>query len=370
MHKKLSKILNKQKRALNANVRRSNADHRRYNGADNSRQSACHSRKSALKKIFLKYPKILVTGGAGFIGSAFVRMGVGRGYRMAVVDKLTYAGDVARLEDIRDGVTFYKTDICDVAALAKIFKKEKPDAVVHFAAETHVDRSIDDAAPFVMTNVVGTQILLDISRRCGVGKFVHISTDEVYGEIKKGYFTETSPFRPNSPYAASKAAADLLVQSYVRTYGFPALILRPSNNYGPWQYPEKLIPVVISRALRGERVPVYATGQNVREWLYVTDCAGAVFCVLEKGRVGEAYNVGSGQERRNIQTVKKVLDCCGKPQTLIEFVRDRPGHDFRYALDFSKIKKLGWTPSVKWARGIEDVVAWYVAHQAWLAHKS
>jgi dTDP-glucose 4,6-dehydratase len=320
-----------------------------------------------------KLPKILVTGGAGFIGSAFVREAHALGYRVAVVDKLTYAGDLARLENARDArnpCIFYKTDICNGAALEKIFKKEKPEAVIHFAAETHVDRSIYDAAPFVMANVVGTQILLDLSRRFGVKKFVHISTDEVYGEIKKGYFTEKSPFAPNSPYAASKAAADLLVTSYVRTYGFPAVIIRACNNYGPWQFPEKLIPVVISKALRHERVPVYATGQNVREWLYVTDCASAVFCVLKRGRLGEAYNVGSAEERRNIETVKKVLDYCGKPHSLIEFVSDRPGHDFRYALDFSKIKSLGWRPTVKWADGLKMTVAWYSANSAWLMRKA
>jgi dTDP-glucose 4,6-dehydratase len=316
-----------------------------------------------------KLPKILATGGAGFIGSAFVRSAVEQGYRVCVVDKLTYAGDIARLEDARCACTFYKADICDGAALERIFKKEKPEAVVHFAAETHVDRSIHDAAPFIMTNVVGTQLLLDLGRRYNVKKFVHISTDEVYGEIRKGFFTESSPFAPNSPYAASKAAADLLVKSYVRTYGFPAMIVRPSNNYGPWQFPEKLIPVVISRALKGERVPVYATGQNVREWLYVSDCSAAVFCVLRKGRPGEAYNVGSAQERRNIETVKKLLDLCGKPHSLIEYVRDRPGHDFRYALNFSKIKALGWSPTIGWEDGLKQVVAWYGANQAWLMRK-
>lgn len=316
-----------------------------------------------------KLPKVLVTGGAGFIGSAFVRSGVERGYRIVVVDKLTYAGDAARLEDAAGACVFTKTDICDGVRLEKIFMKEKPEAVVHFAAETHVDRSIHDAAPFVMTNVVGTQILLDLSRRFRVKKFVHISTDEVYGEIRKGRFTEESPFAPNSPYAASKAAADLLVKSYVRTYHFPAMIMRASNNYGPWQHPEKLVPVAIARAFGRERVPVYATGRNVREWLYVTDCADAVFCVLEKGRPGEAYNVGSAEERRNIETVKKILDLCGRPHNLIEFVADRPGHDFRYALDFSKIRALGWAPSVGWAEGLAKAVAWYSAHRSWLMQK-
>lgn len=316
-----------------------------------------------------KLHKILVTGGAGFIGSAFVRSCVRRGHKVAVVDKLTYAGDRARLEEAGRACAFHRIDICDARRLEKVFAEERPGVVVHFAAETHVDRSIRDATPFVTTNVAGTQVLMDLCRLRKVERFVHISTDEVYGEIKKGRFKESSPFAANSPYAASKAAADLLVRSYVRTYGFPALIVRPCNNYGPWQYPEKLIPVVIANALDGLRVPVYARGENIREWLHVADCADAVFCILEKGRTGEAYNVGSAQARRNIDTVRAILDALGKSHRLIRHVKDRPGHDFRYALDFSKIRGLGWKPTVAFARGIESVVAWYCAHESWLKSK-
>src|SRR5512135_209510 len=316
-----------------------------------------------------KLPKILVTGGAGFIGSAFVRSLVRRGHRMVVVDKLTYAGDILRLEDAAASCAFYRVDICDAARLDKILVKEKPSAVVHFAAETHVDRSIRDATPFMTANVAGTQILMDACRRRRIAKFVHISSDEVYGEIRKGSFRENSPFAPNSPYAASKAAADLLVRSYVRTYGFPAMICRPCNNYGPWQYPEKLIPVVIAKALGDHKVPVYGRGANIREWLYVADCADAIFCVLERGRMCEAYNVGSGWSRRNIDTIKTILGLLDKSHSLIQYVKDRPGHDFRYCLDFSRVRRLGWRPAVSPTQGLRSVVAWYRAHQSWLMNK-
>ncbi|MDO8489383.1 MAG: GDP-mannose 4,6-dehydratase, partial [Candidatus Omnitrophota bacterium] len=226
-----------------------------------------------------RIPKILVTGGAGFIGSAFVRLLIkgmfseGAAPEIVVVDKLTYAGDLKRLDDIKGKIKFYKTDICNKKKIEVIFAKEKTDIVVHFAAESHVDRSINDATAFIETNIKGTQIIMDVSRKSGVKKFIYISTDEVYGEIANGRFNEDSPIKPNSPYAASKAAADLLVQSYVRTYKFPAIIIRPSNNYGPWQYPEKLIPLAILRIMEGGKVPVYGKGLNVREWLYVDDCA-------------------------------------------------------------------------------------------------
>lgn len=313
--------------------------------------------------------KILVTGGAGFIGSEFVRQAVRRGYRVVVVDNLTYAGDLARLAEVEGRYAFYKADICNDSKLRSIFKREKPDYVAHFAAETHVDRSIRDCAPFIKTNIEGTRILLDLSRHYRVKKFVHISTDEVYGEITRGRFSEGSAFHPNSPYAASKASADFLIQAYVRTHGFPAVIARPSNNYGPWQYPEKLIPVVILKALKDERVPVYSKGENVREWLYVSDCADAIFFILEKGSIGETYNVGSGQEKRNIDTVKKILRILGKPEHLISFVRDRPGHDLRYSLDCSKIRKLGWKPRIDFQKGMEETAEWYMQHMFWLESK-
>ncbi len=313
--------------------------------------------------------KLLVTGGAGFIGSEFVRQGIARGYEILVVDKLTYAGDLARLDGVKGKYKFFKADICGADRLDAIFKKERPDCVVHFAAESHVDRSIHNAAPFIETNVCGTQVLLDISRKYETERFVHISTDEVYGEIKRGCFTEESPFSPNSPYAASKAAADLLVKAYIRTHDISALIVRASNNYGPWQYPEKLIPVVIKKALLGQKVPVYARGQNVREWLHVSDCAAAIFLLIEKGKSGQAYNIGSGYEKKNIDTVKELLSILGKSKSLIRFVKDRPGHDFRYCLDCSKIRSLGWKPRLDIGTGLALTAAWYKENFSWLNKK-
>ncbi len=342
--------------------------------------------------------KILVTGGAGFIGSAFVRLllrdcpeslhqlrgihpersegpsklrGLSLNKEVIVVDKLTYAGDLKRLEGVKGRFKFYKADICDKKRIESIFKKEKPDMVVNFAASTHVDRSIIDATPFIETNVRGTQILLDTSRKYKIKQFIHLSTDEVYGDIGKGKFTEDSPLRPNSPYAASKAAADLLIRSYIRTYNFPAIIIRPCNNYGPWQYPEKLIPLAILKILRNEKIPLYADGKNVREWLYVEDCARAILSILEKGRTGEAYNLGSAQEMRNIDLARLILKCLGRSANFIEFVKDRPGHDVRYSLDFSKLRReTGWCPEVPFARGLEQTVNWYLGKRDWLLKKT
>ena len=315
----------------------------------------------------MKYKKLLVTGGAGFIGSEFVRQNAGK-YRIAVVDKLTYAGDIKRLAEVRGKYAFYKTDICDARKIEAVFKKEKPDAVAHFAAETHVDRSIDNATPFMTTNVIGTQVLLDTAKNHKVKRFLHVSTDEVYGDIIKGEFSETSPFSPNSPYAVSKAAADMLASAYHRTHGLPVVIMRASNNYGPWQFPEKLIPVIIMNALKNKRVPVYAKGLNVREWLYVGDCAKAARAILEKGADGEAYNVGSGMEKKNIDVVRAILSALGKSDKLIEFVKDRPGHDIRYALDVSKInRKLGWKAATELSPGLRATVAWYVKNTKWTA---
>ncbi|MFA7706223.1 MAG: dTDP-glucose 4,6-dehydratase, partial [Candidatus Omnitrophota bacterium] len=291
--------------------------------------------------------KILVTGGAGFIGSAFVRLLVKKGISPVIVDKLTYAGDLKRLEEARGKFKFYKTDICSKKKVEAIFAKENPDIVVHFAAESHVDRSIQDAAPFVETNIKGTQVLLDVSRKHKVQKFIFISTDEVYGEIAKGKFKEDSPVKPNSPYAASKAAADLLVQAYIRTNKFPAIIIRPSNNYGPWQYPEKLIPLAILKILQEEKVPVYGKGLNVREWLYVDDCASGIMAIMSKGKIGQIYNLGSACESRNIDTIKLLLKTLGVSQSGFEFVKDRLGHDLRYSLNSRKvIRELGWKPAV------------------------
>jgi len=309
--------------------------------------------------------KILVTGAAGFIGSAFVKLAKKSGFDIAVVDKLTYAGDLKRLSGLRGGYRFYKADICDTNSLERIFKKELPQAVINFAAETHVDRSILDASSFIKTNYAGVGVLLDLSRKYKVRRFLHMSTDEVYGDIDKGLFSEDSPLKPNSPYAASKAAADLLVRSYVRTYGFPALIVRASNNYGPWQYPEKLIPLAISKISGGEKVPVYAKGTNVREWLFVDDCARGIMKVLERGKPGEVYNLGSGQERKNIDVVSYLIRIMGEDKRLIEFVKDRPGHDTRYALNSGKISRLGFKPGHNFPEGLQLTVDWYMSNKNW-----
>lgn len=332
-----------------------------------------------------RIPKVLVTGGAGFIGSAFVRLLAEKGTvpakalrcslkgtvpEIVVVDKLTYAGDLARLKEAKGRFKFYKVDICDKAGIQTIFKKVKPQIVVHFAAESHVDRSIKDATAFLETNIKGTQILMDISRKHSVKRFIFISTDEVYGEIANGKFKEDSPVKPNSPYAASKAAADLLVQSYIRTYDFPAIIIRPSNNYGPWQYPEKLIPLAILKVITGAKVPVYGKGKNIREWLYVEDCACGILAVMYKGKPGQVYNLGSSQEKRNIDTVKLLLKTLGVASDRFEFVKDRLGHDLRYSLDSGKLcRKLGWKPEVNLSCGLKYTVAWSLEHQDWLRSK-
>ena len=315
--------------------------------------------------------KVLVTGGAGFIGSEFVRQAVSQSLFPIVVDSLTYAGDLKRLQEIEGRFRFYKTDITNKEFIEYIFSKEKPEIVVHFAAESHVDRSILDPQSFLKTNILGTQVLLDAARRYEVKKFLNISTDEVYGELgEKGRFKETSSLNPNSPYSVSKASADMLGRAYYRTYGLPVITVRPCNNYGPWQYPEKFIPVIILRVLKGEKVPIYGKGENIREWLYVSDCAKAILEIMKRGREGEIYNIGSGQEARNIEIAKKVLKLLGKDEDWIEFVKDRPGHDFRYALDFSKItEELGWKPQINLEEGLEKSVSWYLSHKNWLFEK-
>ena len=315
--------------------------------------------------------KLLITGGAGFIGSEFVRQAVKESYQVAVVDKLTYAGDLERLKEVEDGISFYRADITNREFMEHIFKTEKPDVVVHWAAESHVDRSILDASPFIETNVKGTQVLLDVAKEIGVNLFVNIATDEVYGELgEEGQFYEDTPLNPSSPYSVSKASADMLGRAYYRTYGLPVITVRPSNNYGYWQYPEKLIPVVILKALNDEPVPVYGTGENVREWLFVSDCAEAVFEIIEKGKPGEIYNVGSGEERRNIDVVRSILQLLNKPEDLITFVKDRPGHDFRYSLNTEKIEReLGWKAKVKFEEGIEKTVNWYLKNLDWAKRK-
>jgi len=314
-----------------------------------------------------RIPKILVTGGAGFIGSAFSRLLVKSGIFPVIIDKLTYAADLKRLQEIKGKFKFYKADICDKKQIEAIFLKEKPQFLAHFAAESHVDRSINDATPFIETNVKGTQILLDACRKQKINKFIHISTDEVYGEIANGKFNENSPIRPNNPYAASKAAGDFLVQSYFRTYRFPAVIIRPSNNYGPWQYPEKLIPLAILRILEGGKVPVYGRGENVREWLYVDDCAKGILAILRKGKAGQVYNLGSSQAQKNIDTVKFLLKALGASRDSFEFVKDRPGHDLRYSLDSGKVaREIGWSPKVSLVDGFKFTVDWSVKNKNWL----
>jgi len=315
--------------------------------------------------------KLLITGGAGFIGSEFVRQAVKNDFSVIVVDKLTYAGDLERLKEIKEKISFYRADITNREFIEHIFKAEKPQVVVHFAAESHVDRSILDASPFIETNVKGTQVLLDVAKEVGIDLFVNVATDEVYGELgKEGKFFETTPLNPNSPYSVSKASADMLGRAYYRTYGLPVITVRPSNNYGPWQYPEKLIPVVILKALNDEPIPVYGTGENVREWLYVSDCCEAIFEIIKKGKAGEIYNIGSGEEKQNIEVVKAILNILGKSESLITFVEDRPGHDFRYSLSTEKIEKeIGWRAKVNFEEGIEKTVKWYLENLDWAKRK-
>lgn len=314
--------------------------------------------------------KILVTGGAGFIGSFFVKLAINHGYEVVVLDALTYAGDLNRLKDIEGKYKFYKIDIRKHRFLEEAFSREKPDVVVHFAAETHVDRSILNPAVFLETNIIGTCNLLEIAKKFKVKLFLNVTTDEVYGEIVEGKFTENSALLPNSLYAVSKASQDMLGRAYFRTYGLPIITIRPSNNYGPWQYPEKLIPVVITKALLNEPIPVYGDGSNVREWLYVEDCAKAILMIMEKGKPGEVYNVASGIEKKNIEVVRAVLKLLNKPESLITFVEDRPGHDYRYSLDFSKIRKeIGWFPETDFEEGLEKTVNWYKENFTWVKRK-
>jgi len=319
--------------------------------------------------------KLLVTGGAGFIGANFVNYVLTnrKDYQVVVCDKLTYAGDMERLRDwINDPrLKFYKVDITDRNSLDEIFSREKIGSIIHFAAESHVDRSIQDATPFIDTNIKGTQVLLDLALKHNIERFIHISTDEVYGELgHEGRFSENMPLNPSSPYSASKAAADLLIKSYIRTHKLPAIIIRPCNNYGPWQYPEKFIPVIIYKAIKNEKIPVYGQGQNIREWLYVEDCCNGIMEIFEKGKIGEIYNLGSGEERKNIEVVKTILQTINKPESLIEFVSDRPGHDFRYSLDSKKVQKeLGWTPSHHFPEGIEKTIHWNLVNREWIERK-
>lgn len=316
--------------------------------------------------------KILVTGGAGFIGGNFVQYMVNKypHYDIYNLDLLTYAGDLTKHHEIEkeNHYFFVKADIADRRTIISLFEREKFDYVVHFAAESHVDRSIHHPEIFVSTNVSGTQTLLDAAKRVGVKKFIHVSTDEVYGELdfdSVALFTEETPLQPNSPYSASKAASDLFVRAYHQTYGLPVIITRCSNNYGPFQFPEKLIPLTISRVLNDRKVPVYGDGKNIRDWLHVRDHCAAIDLVLHNGRNGEVYNIGSHHERTNLEVVKTIITTLGKTDNLIEFVEDRLGHDKRYAIDPTKIEKLGWKPMFTFENGIAQTIQWYVENKWW-----
>lgn len=315
---------------------------------------------------------LMVTGGCGFIGSNFVRYLLETDPQAKVInfDCLTYAGNLANLADVADNprYRFVRGDITDREAVRRVVG-EGVGGMLNFAAESHVDRSIQDSSPFIWTNVTGTQILLDAAREFKVSRYLQVSTDEVYGSLgDTGYFTEETPLAPNSPYSASKAAADLLVRAYVHTFGLPAVITRCSNNYGPYQFPEKLIPLFIANLMRDEPVPVYGDGLNVRDWIHVRDHCSAIDRVWRKGRVGEVYNAGGKSERTNLELTYALLDVLGKPRTLIRYVKDRPGHDRRYAIDCSKMEReLGWTPTVRFEDGLKQTVAWYKEHADWVA---
>jgi dTDP-glucose 4,6-dehydratase len=315
--------------------------------------------------------KILVTGGAGFIGSNFIRylLSAEGEHQVVNFDALTYAGNLANLELVATDARyrFVRGNICDPSSVSAAM--QGCDAVVHFAAESHVDRSIYEPGPVIETNVTGTFVLLKVARELGVSRFVHVSTDEVYGDIPAGAFSdEEHPLRPNSPYAAAKASSDLLVRSFVRTYGFPAVITRASNNYGPCQFPEKFIPLMLCNALEDKPLPIYGDGLQERDWLHVVDHCRALHMVLQHGTVGEVYNIGGSSIEQNLTVARCLLRILGKPESLLQYVTDRPGHDRRYALDCSKIRRqLGWEPQVPLEQGLRETVAWYRDNQAWLA---
>ncbi len=314
---------------------------------------------------------ILVTGGCGFIGSNFVKfiLKTHSNYQIINLDKLTYAGNLENLEDIKTNPSYHfvKGDICNRADVEECFKRFQIEVVINFAAESHVDRSILGPAVFIETNVAGTNILLDVSKDSGIERFIQISTDEVYGSLgSSGRFTETTQLHPNSPYSASKAAADLLALAYYHTFQLPVIITRCSNNYGPYQFPEKLIPLMIANAIDNKPLPVYGDGLNVRDWLFVEDHCTAIDAVLQKGKVGEVYNIGGDNEWKNIDIVRLLLKNLGKPETLIKFVKDRLGHDRRYAIDAAKIEReLGWKPSVTFEEGLKRTIEWYIKNENW-----
>jgi dTDP-glucose 4,6-dehydratase len=315
--------------------------------------------------------KILVTGGAGFIGSNFIRhvLAARKDYELINYDKLTYAGNLANLAEVAEdpNYTFIKGDICDAAAVEAAMRGCA--AVVHFAAESHVDRSIYEPAPVIDTNIKGTFTLLEVARALRVGRFLHISTDEVYGDLPPGAFAdESSPLQPSSPYSASKAAADLLVLSYVRTYGLPGIITRSSNNYGPWQFPEKFLPLMITNALDHKPLPIYGDGKQQRDWLHVEDNCRGILCVLEKGRAGEVYNIGGLEIEENVTIARRLLHLMNRAESLLSYVTDRPGHDRRYALRCQKMQgELSWRPAISLEAGLRQTIDWYRNHATWLA---
>ena len=315
--------------------------------------------------------KLFVTGGAGFIGSNFIRhvLGLQKSYSIVNYDKLTYAGNLGNLDSVANDshYRFVRGDICDPAA-AELAMRDS-DAVVHFAAESHVDRSIYDPSPAIETNVKGTFVLLQVAKKLGIHRFVHVSTDEVYGDIAPAAFSdESAMLNPSSPYSASKAASDFLVLSYVRTYGFPALITRSSNNYGPFQFPEKFLPLMITNALDNKPLPIYGDGKQQRDWLHVEDNCRGILAVLECGRIGEVYNLGGIAVEENLTMAKRLLRVMDKPETLLTYVKDRPGHDRRYALDCKKVEtEIGWKPAIGLDEGLRQTIAWYEANSEWLA---
>lgn len=309
--------------------------------------------------------KLLVTGGMGFIGSNFIREFIDE-YEIVNLDKLTYAGNPANLKDIETNPNyeFVKGDIRDDTVVEQCMKKNI-DAVINFAAETHVDRSIMYAGDFIETDMYGTFVLLEAAKKFGIGKFVQISTDEVYGSIQRGKFKETDQINPSNPYSASKAGADRLAYAYFNTYGTPIVIARPSNNYGPYQYPEKLIPLFTTNAIEEKKLPIYGDGGQIRDWLYVKDNCEAIEFLLRKGKIGEAYNVGGENERTNMEITRKILEVTGKDDSLITYVEDRPGHDQRYALDNTKINELGWGPKYEFDEAMKETIQWYMNNEEW-----
>ena len=315
---------------------------------------------------------LLVTGGCGFIGSNFIRRQFEQDPEARIVnlDKLTYAGNLENLEDVSGlrGYIFRHGDIADRSLVDKLLAEFAVEAIVNFAAESHVDRSIHDSGPFIQTNIVGTQVLIDAGRAAGIKRFVQVSTDEVYGSLgATGAFSEETPLAPNSPYSASKTAADLLVRAAVKTHGFPSIITRCSNNYGPYQFPEKLLPLFISNAIDSQPLPVYGTGENVRDWIYVTDHCRGIASVLEQGQDGEIYNFGGGAEITNIGLTRRLLELLDRPESLIRYVPDRPGHDLRYAIDCSKAEReLGWKAEVSFDDGLSATIAWYRDNTDWV----